>query len=240
MTDNPAIPFRDLLNVPQKYVPLGSVKSTRDLPNKQEFTNMNMNKLFLDKDNKTMLARQLFAISKENGGRANLMKFVALVNELAGYFVKQTDLSKYHMNESPATGQIDWALTLQAINNEFLQLCYNQLQWNKYVPFRAKTLAGPYDDRRLKELKELTAADIPTVDVWAAYDINRTNANFRYQNQIPPWQSTMNIRHYDRANEGFHTKYSERASLNTPINGFDMSTIFSTLNNWTRTGWFGF
>lgn len=235
----PGIPFKDLINTPQDYRPLGSVKSTRDLPNPQQFTSMNITKLFLAPSNKIMLARQLYAASKENGGQANLNRFVALVKELTEVYAKQHDLNSCMMNEAPETGQIDWVLTLQAINNEFLQHCYDQLQWNKYVPTREKTTVGAFGERRLKELKDLTAEDIPTVNVWAAYDINRSNKNFRYMNQIPPWQSSMNTRHFDRGNEGFHTKYADRASLNTPVRGYDMSTTSKTLNNWTRTGWFG-
>lgn len=235
----PGIPFKDLINIPQDYQPLGSVKSTRDLANKQPFTQMSIRKLFLAPTNKLMLSRQLYAISKENGGQANLNRFIALVKELTDKYAEQHDLNSYAMNEAPETGQIDWKLTLQALNNEFLQHCYSMLQWNKYVPFREKTMVGAFGERRLKELKDLTAEDIPTVDVWASVDINRSNKNFRYLNQIPPWQYTMSRRHYDRANEGFHTKNADRASLNTPISGYDQSTSFAILNNWTKTGWFG-
>lgn len=240
MTQYPEISFRDLLNVPQKYSPLGSVKSVRDLENPTTYVKMDMNKLFLQPSNCLMLARQLFATSKENGGRANLTRFIALVKELQPWYVKQHDLKNFIMNEDSETGQQDWVLSLQAINNQFLKHCYNQLQWNKYVPFREKTLVGPYDDRRLKELKELTAQDIPTVDVWAQQDINRTNKDFRSLNEIPPWQYTMNRRHYDRGNEGLHSKHPDRASLNTPVYGFDQTTTFNALDNWTRTGWFGY
>jgi hypothetical protein len=235
----PGIPWQDLVTEPQKYAPLGSVKSVRNLENNEPFTQMDMQKLFLAKNNTVFLARDLYQISQQNGGRAKFDKFMALVPRLQKEYCRYTNLSQHAMAENEATGQADWELTLQAINNEFLQRCYTMLKYNAYVPTREKIMTGPYDNRVKKKLSELTAQDMPTLDVWRLQDINRSNKNFRYNNTIPIWQRSMNVRHYDRANEGLHAKNADRASLNTPVYGYNMNNVMDTLNNWTSTGWFG-
>ena len=42
----------------------------------------------------------------------------------------------------------------------------------------------------------------------------------------------MNTRHYDRCNDGLHTAYSSRASLNNQIRGYDMKEIYKGCENY--------
>ena len=77
-----------------------------------------------------------------------------------------------------------------------------------------------------KQYKDLTAEDIKNVDVWAPVTVEANYSQYRYQNQIPIWQRSMNIRHNDRDNEGFRHKDSDRASLNNQIHGYNMEEIY--------------
>jgi hypothetical protein len=70
-----------------------------------------------------------------------------------------------------------------------------------------------------KMSNELLASDYGLIDVWKDQSVIATSSNFRYNNEIPFWQKTMNIRHYDRANMGFHANV-ERSSINTNIYGY--------------------
>lgn len=77
-----------------------------------------------------------------------------------------------------------------------------------------------------KKYDEMLAADYHTLDLHKPLDIFRTNGNFRYANIIPIWQKSMNTRHYDRCNDGLHTAYSSRASLNNQLRGYNMNEIY--------------
>jgi hypothetical protein len=61
-----------------------------------------------------------------------------------------------------------------------------------------------------KKYTELLASDYGRIDVWQKQTTEVTNANSRYKNQFPIWQTSMNIRNYDRGNEGLaaSTEYS--------------------------------
>jgi hypothetical protein len=82
-----------------------------------------------------------------------------------------------------------------------------------------------------KKYEELMASDIPQLDVWAETGTDVYNNNFRYKNKIPAWQRTMNTRHYDRTNDGLKDGCSDRASLENPIRGYDMSVIYEANNH---------
>ena len=198
-----------------------------------------MEELFNSESNQLMLARNLYNINKANGGRANLQKFIELIPKVQIEFCKENDLNKFDMSESSVTGQKDWALLLRSINNLFIKKCYNLLKWNHFVPTRESTMVGAIGNRRMKKMSELLADDIPTVDVWNDVDVDRNNNQYWLGNRIPIWRESIHRRHYDLHNEGLRENNPGRASLETPIYGYDMSTVNSTINHWDAKKWFG-
>lgn len=68
--------------------------------------------------------------------------------------------------------------------------------------------------------------DMKNLDVWSKTTVDTNSSKYRYNNTIPIWQKSMNTRHYDRSNEGFHHSNSTRASLGAPIYGYNMSAIY--------------
>ena len=83
-----------------------------------------------------------------------------------------------------------------------------------------------------KKYKGMLASDFQTLNLWnnKSGDTYRYNANFRDNNKIPMWQKSMQIRHYDRNNEGLSTHNSENYTLDNQIRGYDMSNIINSLH----------
>ena len=77
-----------------------------------------------------------------------------------------------------------------------------------------------------KKYDEMTAGDYHTIDLWKPVNVTQENSMFRYKNEIPMWQKSMNRRHYSRENDGLHAAKAERASLNNQLRGYDMTNIY--------------
>lgn len=235
------IPYNDLINRPELYSPLSSHKSIRNLPAAEQFDKVNLYDAFHSKYNKDILAKSLYETGCNNGYSAPFQKFQALVPRAMHEFCLRTDISEYRVAENGATGQSNWLEELDAINNDFLKYCYNLFKWNKFNPYRAYATVGDSEHRHQKKYSELLAHDIPTIDVWAVQEVQVKNNNFRYNNQIPIWQKSMNTRHFDRTSEasGLAQRDPNRASLETPVRGYDMSSIYKLLDQWKSDSWFG-
>jgi hypothetical protein len=76
-----------------------------------------------------------------------------------------------------------------------------------------------------KKYDEMLAPDYSTIDTWQPLNIYTYDKAHRYGNKIPIWQKSMNTRHFDKENDGLQAAYSDRASLNNQIRGYDMSNI---------------
>ena len=101
--------------------------------------------------------------------------------------------------------------------------------WN---PFRASTIVGTKNEFE-NTLTSLSYHDMVygldntrNMDVWDNNKTIRMNKNFRYNNRIPVWQWSMNRRNYDRSNDGLEHGDPNRASLEVPIRGYEMSDIY--------------
>jgi hypothetical protein len=233
------ISYRQLLTEPEKYQPLSSHKSVFDKANSPDYTNIKLEPLFLSGPNKTLLARSLYRVSRNNGGSSPLDKFVKLIPIAQIEFCKRTDVNQYEMAEQQSTAIRDWAELLRCLNNDFMKFCYNLLKWNHFNPFRERTLVGPSDKRKSKKFTELLAADIPTIDVYADYNIEMRNSNHWLDNKIPAWREKIQKRNLDREGGGLRNGNPERASLEVFQRGFDMTTVDSLIDKWQSKDWFG-
>jgi hypothetical protein len=75
-------------------------------------------------------------------------------------------------------------------------------------------------NQQVKKPKDIYALDMHLLDVWSQQTTDIVNAYNRYGNQIPVWQRSMNTRHYDRSNQGFHDADPYHASLDNQIHGY--------------------
>lgn len=233
------IPRKHLLHVPDKYQPLGSVKSVRNLASEPDFGNIDINALFMSSGNMTNLIHSLYKVARQNGSRSTIHKFKRLVPLLAKQWMRSNNLELYETVDQGTTSVTNWVEIIGAINNKFMSHCYQRLQWNTFVPTREWAEVGPRENRVQKRFHEITAADVGTLDVWRRQEIQISNSHFRNNNAIPFWQTSMHTRHYDRQNEGLAHDDSNRASLDTPIYGYSMTNIESRLDKWHSSEWFG-
>jgi len=234
-----AIPYRDLIVQPEKYQPLSSVKSVMNVENEPDFTDIHLESVFKSRPNMLMLARNLYKIHRQNGGRSSIEKFRAMTPRLAHAFSKRTNIDEYMTAEACATGFNNWVEALKAINNDFIKYCYNWIKWNHFVPTREWAEVGATGERKQVRFNQLQPDDNTTLDLWRTQEIQRMNKHFRYGNKIPVWQRTMHNRYYDRANEGLKENDPDRASLETPIYGYNMTNIHAMIDKWHNEEWFG-
>lgn len=227
-----------LLHDSDDYHPLGSVRSVMNVPTKPDFKNVDMVKVFLCAGNMSLMSKSLHQVHRSIGGRSGIETFNELVPVLARQFVRTRDLRQYQSVEYEAVGFNNHVDLLKSINTEFQKYCYSYLRWNAFVPTREWTEVGASDDRKQKRMSELTAEDIPTIDVWQKQEISVMSKFFRDNNRIPFWQHTMHNRHYDRGNCGLKTT-PDRSSLDNFQRGFKMDSIYSALDKWTEDDWFG-
>jgi hypothetical protein len=231
---------QDLIFNPEKYEPLGSVKSVNNKSCDLDFTDVNIEELFKSQSNMRMLSYKIHKIHRQNGGRSSINKFYKLLPTIAKVFCKNNNINEYEVVEINATHHNNWVETLKAINNEFTKVCYKYLKWNTFVPTREMVEVGPSNNRKQVRLNEIQAPDQATIDVWSNQETQIINKHFRYGNKIPIWQKSMNKRHYDRGNEGLVENDPDRSSLDTPIYGYNMEKIYSVIDKWNSTDWFGY
>jgi len=233
------ISHRELVYRPERYQPLSSVKSVNNLANEPDFTNVDINALFTSRPNIDMLTSNLYKVARQNGSRSNIHKFKKMVPILAMQFKTANNLREYETAEAEATGMNNWVEVLKTVNNQFMKYCYRRLKWNHFVPTREWAEVGPAGDRKQKRFQELTAADAPALDFWRQQETQRMNKHFRYGNKIPFWQTSMHTRHFERDNGGLAHDDPDRASLDTPVYGYDMENVKSTIDKWQKEDWFG-
>lgn len=234
------IPLKDLVERPELYEPLSSYKSVRNLESKHRYNNLDMNQLFLDKNNIFTQANRFYTIHRNNGGRSKFNKIYELIRQNSKLFAKNNNLNSYITADVEVTGQIDWVEALKAVNRDFINNCKNLMQWNTFVPTREWAEVGPKSNRVQKKFHEMTADDAKTLDVWQKQEVAVMAKFFRDNNKIPFYQHTMSRRHYDRGNEGLHAADADRASLSNYVpHTYDMRDVVSTLDKWKSDEWFG-
>ena len=229
---------RDLFERPELYEPLGTVKSVRNkasvLP-----VSRSLVRLFTSDKNRFILKNNLYRISKNNGSNDSAEYISDVVDKLLNSYLASHDIENYRTSEYQATGIIDYVALLRHINIEFLKYCHPKLKWNQFNPFREWIEVGASDDRKEVRYRDVSAADIPTINVWANQDTTITDKKYRHRNAVPFFQAHMHQRHYDRSNEGFKVQSANESSLEAPVRAYDMSAIHQVLGNWTDKGWFG-
>lgn len=228
---------RDLLYHPDDVQPLGSVKGVRNKPTELR---IDLPELFLSESNTKPLQRSLHTIYQQNGGKASYNKFKHLVVLLQKKFVRENNLHDYDTAESQATGVRNYVDILRTINNDFHKLVYRYFRWNAYNPFADDIEVGPRDDRVLKKSSEIMPEDFGTLELWREQFTQVLNRQFRDQNRIPVYRTSLHTRHLDRSNDGLREDDPDRASLNTQVRGYDMSRIGDLVCNYKKEEWYGF
>jgi hypothetical protein len=216
--------------------PLGTRKAAS---NKHTHLNIDVKNTFVSEQNINMLTCNLFKIYQQNGGMQSNQKFKQLIPLLISRFLKKNDLTSYRTAEADTVGFNDYTTILRAINNDFIKMCYNYFKWNAYNPFQNDIEVGTVENRVLKKSYEIMPEDHGTLDIWREQFIQISNNKFRDNNKIPFYRTGMFTRNYDRSNEGFIHNNPDRASIETPIYGYDMKHLQNGLCTYKSEEWYG-
>jgi hypothetical protein len=197
---------------------------------------------FMNLSNQRALTKKIYLLHKSNNGLLTYLHFKELVPFRMKSWIYQKDVNKYRQLTA---GAID---VLEYLNKVFISDNYDLYsiisRESKYTPLDSNvyrstvnvsySIGDESQDILIlkKKANELLAEDYRNMDVWAEQTTEVTNKTHRYGNAIPVWQRTMNIRHYDRDNQGYHHADSARASLDTPVYGYgdEMQKLYDALD----------
>jgi hypothetical protein len=196
--------------------------------------------MFLGQSNTNKLQYQLYQIYQENGGKSSKAKLYKLISLLQQKFVKENNLTNYIAIEADVVGFNDYVEALKTINADFKKMVFNYFSWNSYNPYKDDLLVGSAGDRRTIKSAEIQADDFGTLDTWREQFVQVLNRNFRDNNRIPVYRTSIHTRHYDRGNDGLQHDNPDHASLVNPVRGYDMSRIGDSAVNYKSEEWFGF
>jgi hypothetical protein len=233
------ISFKDLIERPDEFSPLSSHKSVFNRANKPAYDQVDLESVFRSQPNKTLLARNLYRIGRNNGLCLTLDKATELIPVAQNEFAKRKNISEYSMAEEQATGIRDWAELLRCVNNDFMHYCYSLFRWNSFNPYRERASVGPSDNKISKKYSDLLADEIPTLDLYADYNVETNDSRKWLGNKIPVWRTSIHTRHFDRNGGGYRYGNPERASLEVFQRGFDMTTPYSLIDKWHSKDWYG-
>ena len=230
----------DLINKPNYAQNLSTYKGVANRPSTNGFDSMDIKGLFLYAENQKSLASNIFKSIERNNihtsvnSLADIIKIIPLVQR---QFMKTTDISKYHLVEENAVSQVDWVELLRMINADFLNYCRNYFKWNDFFPAREYASVGASGERIKKRFDQLTADDIPTLDLWADQQISVSDNRHWLGNKLPVWRTSIHTRNIDREGGGMRMSNPDRASLETPVFNYNMSNIYNTINKWKESEW---
>lgn len=221
--------------LPEKFLKKNDKKIEKEkvkkekVKNDKDFICMNNEKLFKSQNNINHLIPNIMKLYQEKGLIGDLNKIRKNLDSIQTYFIKKLDfevpLSEYNYN---AMEILDYT------NTKFLYWFEDMLNSNDiYKPDNIRhqyvnLMSG--DNKYVKKTEDLLPQDIHVMDVWHNETQYSSDNNYRYYNQIPAWQRTTQIRHYDRSNEGLQSS-SDRASLENPIYKYNMDDIYKTMDN---------
>jgi len=184
---------------------------------------------FMSKHNVIKITKIIYNLHKENHGLMNYTFFKSIVSKRMKLWAKCNNINL--VNPIQGTN----VLQLNYINNKFINDSKDlYLKSNKEIDvnvYRSEIKIGHHVDKNnkvvvdKKKYKNMTADDIKNINVWKMQKTFIDNDIYRYSNTIPEWQTSIQMRHYDKHNEGLHHYESDRASLNNIIRGYNMKTI---------------
>ncbi len=176
--------------------------------------------LFLSDSNKVELINTMYKYHLQNGGISKKSAFVKIIPSLMKEYAIRNDLEAitYIMFEN-------FEEVLEFINGEFFETYKDLFRKEESAPHNP--LMNPFKTKvDGKKLSELDPDDIRSLNVWKKYTIYAKPSNFRNNNEIPKYRSTIHTRNYDRDNTG--SGLEENVSKTNIIRGYDMSDIYKS------------
>lgn len=203
------------------YCPI-SVKELKNKPEPNDYPVTNR-EMFLSPKNIYNMIYYIMSLNVKHRTKTNLPE---LQQKIPSYMVKwanEQDIDDFECLHD------NILLTLDFLNKKFLinySCLYDRADSNSLNVFQ---ITGKVTDKcnrqSNKKYDEMLASDYHTLDLWQPFEEFTYDKRNRYCNKIPVWQKSMQIREYDRSNDGLHAAIPERASLDNQIHGYDMDNI---------------
>lgn len=213
------------------YCPI-SVKEEQNQPQRNTFPRTN-SQIFLSKKNVFGMVYYMTSLNLKN--RTNplvpankyLYKYLSeLQKKIPTMMIKWADEQYINKFEYAAD---DFIMTLKFLNKKFIinhsHLYDRENRSDLNVFHTTGRVTDECNNEFMKKYDTMLAADHHTVDTWQPLNIFTSDDKNRYGNKIPVWQRSMNTRQLDRSNDGLHSAYSDRASLNNQTRGYNMDNI---------------
>jgi hypothetical protein len=211
------------------------IYTKKDMENKSFNLSVKSNYIyFMEISNQIYLTKKIYLLHKSNHGLMDYLYFKDVVPKIMKDWAIKNNINNIKsLKES--YNELYYINKLFINSNGYLYNINSGLNNLRHLPninvYRSKiTLGYSVEDNgeiasETKLYKDMLASDIVNIDVWEKQTDEVSYDNFRYKNQIPIWQKTMQNRHYDRDNEGYQTDDPERASLNNQVHGYNMDAI---------------
>ena len=227
-------------------VPEEVIRSVKDENNKtilgKDYSAVGNSWVFLLKENVAYISKYIYMMHRQNGGRMSQGLFMKAVPELMRMWSIKENVDMFE-------GGFDWALTLDYLNNRFVDdhKSYYATDGADTNVFQAIIPVGTVDEYggkvyESKKYDEMTAFDYQNLDVYGPMRtfVSDVSGPYRNKNRIPVNQKSMNTRQFSRENEGLRSENWARASLEVPIRGYDMSKILANTGRYNNLEWTNF
>ena len=209
----------------QKVLPFQSVKDFKNAPIQDEFYGMTNKQMFLSSKNIYYIINMVVSLNKRRKTDYDLNTIIPSIPGLMSKWATDNSIDDYEYLTDDISQTIFFINKQFLINNSVLYKIPNDESINV---FRTKDVVTDRCGRpSIKKYDEMLAEDYHTLDLWQTptREIFRYNENFRYNNEIPTWQKSMQTRHYDTDNDGLSSSKYSRASIEQSPRGYNMENI---------------
>lgn len=191
---------------------------------------------FMSIKNQLYLSKNIYLLHKNNHGLMNYLYFREHVPYRMNSWSISRDINNFKTRNLTDIDILNFINRMFINENRDLHIMESGMNDLYHIPnnnvFRIRVNIGHHMDNNgniigeQKKLDELLASDIVSRDVWSEDTTHGANDNFRYNNEIPIWQTSIHSRNYDRSNEGFQAGDVKNASLTNPVRGYNMEDIY--------------
>lgn len=190
------------------------------------FYEKNNKDVFMYESNIINITKEIYILHRNNGGKLNYLYFKEIIPKKMFNWIKRIEVP--HSDNY-----------INYLNKNFIKAHYNLYEYKsvasepdknskftEYSVYRSNAVFCDVDldsDKTIttqKKYNELLASDYNSIDVWKE---QTTEMPLWNSNKIPFWQKTMNMRNYDRGNEGYND--IEESSLENRLVGYGNNDI---------------
>ncbi len=212
-----------------RYTPVNTLKNTNrfiqyherkdwgNLPTKLKYDNFS---LFMSSRNQGAVISRINRLREGNKTRAKYN-----IPEIMFKWAKQKNIN---VNYAPAY-MMDIENAIQLMNEDFIRQSPFLYAGDDRNVFHGGATLMDYSSGNpkavYKDFVDFNMQDIQNMDVWQPVHIGISDSIQRYNNKIPSWQRTMNIRNMDLSPDVFNVNLADRDAIEQPNRGYNMNRI---------------